>query len=107
MQNPILKELDIKEWELQDPDFKKFYQWLDKNITVDNIFTDEDQQSYDAIPLDQRLEGAALQYEMDRIETKYPGIMDVTPELVIRKTEEVAQLAEIQAVYQTIADDLR
>lgn len=107
LQHPILKELGIKEWELHDPDFRKFYQWLEKNITTDNIFTEEDQQCFDAIPPDERLEGVALQYEMDRIEKKYPRIMDITPELVARKTEEVAQLAVNQAVYQKIADDLR
>lgn len=108
LQNPILaQELGIKEWELQDPDFKRFYEWLGNNITAENILTEEEQQSYDAIPSDERLEGAALQQEMDRIEKKYPGIMDVTPELVARKNEELAQLTETLAVYQKIADDLQ
>lgn len=107
MQNPILKELDIKEWELQDPEFKKFYEWLGNNITAENILTEEEQQSYDIIPIDERLEGAVLQHEMDRIVNKYPCIMDVTPEVVARKTEEVVRLVDIQAAYQKIADDLR
>lgn len=107
MQNPIFKELGVKEWELQHPEFKKFYQWLGNNITAENILAEEELESYDAIPPDERLEGAALQYEMDRIEKKYPGIMNVTPELVARKTEEVAQLAKTQAVYEKIANDLQ
>lgn len=107
LQNPILKELGVQEWEIHNPDFRKFYEWLDNNITAENILTEEEKESYDTIPPDERLEGVALQQEMDRIEKKYPGVMDVTPELLERTNEKAAQLADTLAVYQKIADDLQ